>query len=155
MAKISAGLLMYRFKNKKIEFLLVHPGGPFWKNKNMGTWSIPKGGVGEGEEEFETAKREFKEETGLAVGDSFLPLTEIQQKGGKIVKAWGFEGDCDPKKITSETFEMEWPPKSGKKELFPEVDRAEFFEFEEAKEKINPAQIAFLEELLKKVKDPQ
>lgn len=138
MPKTSAGLLMYRIRERKPEFLLVHPGGPFWKNKDTGAWSIPKGQVEENEKEFETAKREFEEETGIKPAGDFRPLQAIRQKSGKIVKAWAFEGDTDPNAIKSEVTHWGWP----------EIDRAGFFKFEDAAQKINPAQVAFLEEIL-------
>ncbi len=153
MAKISAGLLMYRIKNNELEFLLVHPGGPFSKNKDLGIWSIPKGEVNDGEEELEAAKREFFEETGFKPEGQFTSLAQIKQKGGKTVKAWSFDGNCDPEKIKSATFKMEWPPRSGEEKEFPEIDKAGFFGLEEAKQKINPAQIPFLEELKEKLKN--
>ncbi len=146
MAKISAGLLMYRLKDGELEFLLAHPGGPFWKNKDLGAWTIPKGEIHDGEEPLAAAKREFEEEIGLKPEGEFLPLTAITQKGGKIVHAWAFEGDCDTTCSRSNTFKMEWPPKSGRFLTCPEVDRACFFRLTEAKQKINPAQVAFLEE---------
>lgn len=147
MPKVSAGLLMYRRENGNIEVLLIHPGGPFWKNKDLGAWSIPKGEVNNNENEFDAAKREFFEETGVKPEGNFISLNPIRQKGGKIVKAWAFEGNCDPTKIKSVTFKMEWPPKSGMEKEFPEADRAEFFELEKAKQKINQAQVQFLEGL--------
>jgi len=153
MAKVSAGLLMYRFRNGKIEFFLVHPGGPLWEKKDIGVWSIPKGIVEEGEDMFEAAKREFEEETGLKIKSSkFIPLSPIKLKSGKIVYAWAFEGECDPCTIKSNTFQMQWPPRSGQTKEFPEIDRAGWFSVEEARRKLNPAQIAFIDELLKKLK---
>lgn len=142
---------MYRHKNRRLEFLLVHPGGPLYAKKDEGVWSIPKGEVEPGNDEFSTAKREFEEETGLTPRGDFLFVGEIKQKGGKIVRAWAFEGDCDPAMIRSNTFRMEWPPHSGKIQEFPEVDRGAFFELEEAKRKINPAQVGLLLELAKLV----
>jgi predicted NUDIX family NTP pyrophosphohydrolase len=147
MSKVSAGLLMYRVRDGELEFLLAHPGGPFWKNKDAGAWTIPKGEIQNGEEAFVAARREFEEEIGLKPEGNFIELTSIRQKGGKIVHAWAFEGDCDAECITSNTYEMEWPPRSGKFQTCPEVDRACFFRMEEAKQKINPAQAALLEEL--------
>jgi len=147
MAKESAGLMMFRKRAGALEFLLVHPGGPFWKNKNAGAWTIPKGEIAEGEDALAAAKREFEEELGLKAEGSLIELKPIKQKGGKVVRAWAFEGDCDPSQIKSNTFTMEWPPRSGKMAEFPEVDRAEFFNLEQAKEKINGAQIPLLEEL--------
>lgn len=138
---------MFRRKRGRLEFLLVHPGGPLFARKDEGVWSIPKGEVDPGDDEFSTAKREFEEETGIAPRGDFLPLGEIRQKSGKLVRAWAFEGDSDPALIKSNTFSMEWPPRSGKVQEFPEVDRAAFFELEEAKRKINPAQVGLLLEL--------
>ena len=137
---------MWRIREGEAEFLLVHPGGPFWKNKDEGAWSIPKGEIEENEDGLAAAKREFKEETGFeSVGD-FCPLAPIKQKSGKIVKAWAFEGNCDPAAIKSITTKIKVPWESEKLEI-PEVDKAGFFRFEEAVEKINPAQAAFLKEL--------
>ena len=147
MARVSAGLVMYRRRDGAVEVLLVHPGGPFWKNKDEGAWSIPKGEPGEGEELLAVARREFEEELGFAPSGEFRPLPPIRQKGGKVVHAWSFEGDCDPATIRSNTFTMEWPPRSGKQATFPEVDRADFFDLPTARRKINPAQVALLDEL--------
>jgi len=147
MPKISAGLLMYRVRENELEFLLAHPGGPFWKHRDAGAWTIPKGELQAGEEPLTAAKREFEEEIGLKPEGNFHELQPITQKGGKIVHAWAFEGECDTECIHSNTFQMEWPPRSGKFTTCPEVDRARFFGMAEAKIKINPAQVAFLEEL--------
>lgn len=147
MQKVSAGLLMYRLRKGELEFLLAHPGGPFWQNRDAGAWTIPKGEIQPGEEPILAAQREFEEEIGLKPQGNFIELKPITQKGGKIVHAWAFEGECDTESIRSNTFQMEWPPHSGKFETCPEVDRAGFFRMAEAKEKINPAQMAFLEEL--------
>jgi len=151
MAKISAGLLMYRVRGSELEFLLAHPGGPFWKQRDAGAWTIPKGEIHPGEEPLSAAKREFEEEIGFKPEGNFLELQPITQKGGKIVYAWAFEGECDTSCIHSNTFQMEWPPRSGKFTTCPEVDRACFFQMTEAKQKINPAQVAFLEELRRSV----
>ena len=148
MSKESAGLLMYRLRVGALEFLLVHPGGPFFKNKDLGAWSIPKGELDPGEEPLSAAIREFHEELGLKPIGKFVPLRSITQKSGKRVHAWAFEGDCDPGAIRSNTFTLEWPPHSGRRQEFPEVDRAAFFGLEEAKQKINRAQVPFLEEVL-------
>lgn len=148
MPKVSAGLLMYRVREGELEFLLVHPGGPFWKNRDAGAWTIPKGEIQAGEEPLNTALREFEEELGSRAEGKFIELKPVTQKGGKVVHAWAVEGDLNPAHIHSNTFEMEWPPRSGKFQTFPEVDRAEFFRMAEAREKINPAQWAFLEELI-------
>src|SRR5947208_3786815 len=122
MAKESAGLLMYRQRNSKLEFLLAHPGGPFWARKDEGAWTIPKGEIGLGESPLDAARREFNEELGLEPIGEFIPLTAIKQKGGKTVHAWAFKGDCDPSAVKSNAFRMEWPPRSGKAMEFPEVD---------------------------------
>ena len=147
MAKQSAGLLMYRRRGGSLEFLLVHPGGPFWKGKDAGAWTIPKGEIQPAEAPLAAAQREFEEELGFKPQGSFIELTPIKQKGGKTVHAWTFEGDCDPAGIRSSTFAMEWPPRSGKSREFPEVDQAAFFTIEQAREKINPAQVALLGEV--------
>ena len=138
---------MYRKRSGILEFFLVHPGGPFFVKKDIGVWGIPKGEIHEGEDALATAQREFEEETGFKAEGAFLPLTPVTQKGGKIVQAWAFEGDCDPEKMKSNTFTMEWPPSSGRQQAFPEVDRAGWFGINEAKRIINPPQISFLEEL--------
>jgi predicted NUDIX family NTP pyrophosphohydrolase len=151
MPKTSAGLLLYRVRRDALEFLLVHPGGPFWKNKDAGAWTIPKGEIDDNEDPLTAAIREFEEELGFKPTGPFVELTPVKQKGGKIVHAWAFAGDCDPNVIKSNTFSMEWPPKSGKQAEFPEVDRAEFFNVEAAKTKINPGQIPLLEELQRRV----
>jgi predicted NUDIX family NTP pyrophosphohydrolase len=145
--RLSAGLLMYRRCNNRLEVLLVHPGGPFFKNKDDGAWTIPKGEPNEGEDLLTVAVREFQEETGLTPQPPYQPLDPIRQKAGKLVHAWAFEGDCDPSAIVSNAFTIEYPPRSGKFRTFPEVDRAEFFDLETARLKINPAQIAFLDQL--------
>ena len=152
MAKISAGLLMYRLRAGHLEVLLAHPGGPFWTNKDEGAWTIPKGVVEEGEDQFATAKREFEEELGTKPNaQEFLPLGEVRQRGGKTVVAWAFEGDLDPATIQSNTFKAEWPPRSGQWRSFPEVDRAAFFSVGEARTKINQAQAEFLLRLEERV----
>jgi predicted NUDIX family NTP pyrophosphohydrolase len=143
--KESAGILMYRLRNSTIEVFLVHPGGPFWAKKDLGAWSIPKGEFEEGEDRFSAAKREFQEETGCLPEGNFIALTPRKQPGGKVVHAWAVRSDCDAKAIVSNTFSMEWPP--GKRQEFPEVDRAEWFTMEVAKEKILKGQVGFLEEL--------
>jgi predicted NUDIX family NTP pyrophosphohydrolase len=150
MPKVSAGLLMFRMRDGELEYLLAHPGGPFWKDRDTGAWTIPKGEIQSGEEPLAAAQREFEEEVGLKPRGKFMELTPIRQRSGKLVHAWAFEGDCDPSCIESNVFKMEWPPNSGRFEDCPEVDRARFFRMEEAKRKINPAQVAFLEELRRK-----
>ena len=148
MAKRSAGLLLYRKRGEGIEVLLVHPGGPFWADRDAGSWSVPKGEVEIGEEALAVARREFEEETGHSppAGDP-IDLGEIRQASGKVVHAWAVEGDLDPARVTSNTFMMEWPPRSGRQQEFPEVDRAQWFGLDEARERINPAQAAFLDRL--------
>ena len=148
--KVSAGLLMYRrAANGELEFLIAHPGGPIFARKDTGAWTIPKGLVDAGEEPLATAQREFEEETGFGVGDvEFVALGSVRQKSGKVVHAWAFEGDCDPAALSSNTFEMQWPPRSGRWQSFPEVDRAMFASAEVAKQKLNPAQAAFIDRAL-------
>jgi predicted NUDIX family NTP pyrophosphohydrolase len=145
--KNSFGILMYRRRNSSFEVLLVHPGGPFWAKKDAGAWSIPKGELAEREDPLDAAKREFQEETGCSVNGDFIALTPVKQPGGKIVCAWAVEGDCDAESIKSNTFLIEWPPRSGKSREFPEVDRAAWFSLEVAKEKISKGQIGLLEQL--------
>lgn len=145
----SAGLMMVRRRGGALEVLLVHPGGPFWARRDEGAWTIPKGEIdrSKGEEPLTTARREFTEETGLVAEGPFLALAPVQQKGGKVVHAWAFVGDCDPAKLVSNLFSMEWPPRSGKFAEFPEVDRAAWFSLAQARVKLNPAQVAWLAEL--------
>ena len=147
MPKISAGILMYRYQNGMLQVLIVHPGGPFWASKDLGAWSIPKGLIDPGEDPCETAQREFREETGCIVQNHFIPLSPVKMKSGKMVHAWAVEGDCDPSAIKSNTFTMEWPPGSGRQQEFPEVDKAAWFEVEDAKKKINQGQVGLLDEL--------
>jgi predicted NUDIX family NTP pyrophosphohydrolase len=147
----SAGILLYRHYNKQLQVLLVHPGGPFWKNKDDGAWTIPKGEFTD-EEPLEAAKREFFEETGMKAAGKFTPLAAVKQKSGKWIYAWALEGDIDPTTIQSNTFEIEWPLKSGKKQSFPEVDKAAWYTIPNAMQKINPAQAAILNELEQKLK---
>ena len=149
--KTSAGLILYRRREGTLQVFLVHPGGPFWKDKEDGAWTIPKGGVQEGEDFLTAAKREFQEETGLTPKEPYLSLHPIRQRSGKIVHAWAFESDCEPGQVQSNPFTMEWPPHSGRMCEFPEIDRAAFWSLEQAKRKINPAQIALLEELQGKI----
>lgn len=147
MPKQSAGILLYRNKTTQLQVFLVHPGGPFFKNKDEGVWSIPKGEFLDDEDALVAAKREFLEETGQSVDGKFAQLSPVQLKSGKIIHAWAVEGDIDHEVVVSNHFEMEWPPKSGKMQSFPEVDRAEWFETSEAKIKLNPAQVKLVEEL--------
>jgi len=147
MKKQSAGVLLFRIKHKKLEVFLVHPGGPFWKNKDVGVWTIPKGEFEEGEAALDAAVREFKEETGHELSGPFHALMPVRQKGGKTVLAWASEGDLDPATIVSNTFEIEWPPKSGRMASFPEVNKGAWFDMETAVQVINAAQAALLQEL--------
>ncbi len=145
--KQSAGILLYRKKNEVMEFFLVHPGGPFFAKKHEGWWTIPKGELNDGEAPLDAAVREFGEETGYAPQPPFTELQPITQKGGKKVFCWAAEGNLNPDTITCNTFEMEWPPKSGRKASYPEVDKAGWFTMEGAKTLINDRQAAFLDEL--------
>jgi predicted NUDIX family NTP pyrophosphohydrolase len=147
--KYSAGLLMYRRIGDSVEVFLVHPGGPFFKKKEAGYWSIPKGLVDEDEADLDAARREFEEETSIPViaGQEFLELGEIRQKGGKRVRAWAFEGEADVEKIRSNSFEMEWPPRSGRRQSFPEIDRGAWFDIKTARTMIIEAQRSFLDRL--------
>lgn len=147
MAKKSAGLLMYRVRDGRLEVLLVHPGGPYWTRKDAGAWFIPKGEVDAGEDEAAAAIREFTEETGLTPHGPFVMLGAVRHKSGKTVTAWAFEGDCDPAALTSNTFSMEWPPRSGKQREFPEIDRAEFLDVKAAKQKMHVAEFEFITRL--------
>jgi len=146
--KKSAGILLYRKPGSKLEVLLVHPGGPFWKNKDEAAWSLPKGEFNDGENALEAARREFEEETGFTCNGNFLELSPLRQKSGKIVYAWALEKDVDISKIKSNEFEMEWPPKSGKQQRFPEIDKAQWFTTTEAKQKINAGQAKFIDNLI-------
>jgi predicted NUDIX family NTP pyrophosphohydrolase len=146
--KRSAGVLAYRFTHE-LQVFLVHPGGPFFKNKDAGTWTIPKGEILEDEEPLAAAQREFREETGFSVSGDFKELTPIKQKGGKVVLAWAIEKDFDETKVVSNTFQIEWPPKSSKMQTFPEVDKAGWFSIDKAKEKVNPAQVDFIDEIFR------
>jgi predicted NUDIX family NTP pyrophosphohydrolase len=149
MAKQSAGILMYRRDNDGIRVLLVHPGGPFWAKKDFGAWSIPKGEYGPGDDPLEAARRELAEETGITACGDLLSLGEVVQKGGKRVTAWAVAGEFDPARLQCSTFELEWPPRSGRKRSFPEVDRAEWFTLEEARRRILSGQAPFLDRLAK------
>lgn len=152
MAKLSAGLLLFRRVNRDLEIFLVHPGGPFWAKKDEGAWSLPKGEYSEGENPLLAAKREFQEETSLSVDGDFIPLGELRQPGGKIVSAWALENDVDPGLLKSNTFSMEWPPKSGKIREFPEVDRAGWFTVSEARAKLLKGQVSFIDRLSEKLR---
>lgn len=148
MKKLSAGLLMFR-KREEVEFLLVHPGGPFWAKKDLGAWSIPKGEYEDGADPLATAFREFEEEIGLRPQpeSELIPLGEVRQAGGKVVTAWAFEGNCDETAIRSNTFSIEWPKGSGRMREYPEIDRAGWFRIAEAREKILQGQVGFLDKL--------
>jgi predicted NUDIX family NTP pyrophosphohydrolase len=148
MAKQSAGLLLFREGSDHLEVLLVHPGGPFWAKKDDGAWSIPKGEFTDGENPVAAARREFEEELGAAVDGELIPLDALKQSGGKVVHAWAVRGDFDPSNLKSNTFSMEWPPRSGRQREFPEVDRAEWFEVETARTKILKGQAPFLDQIL-------
>jgi predicted NUDIX family NTP pyrophosphohydrolase len=145
--KKTAGLLLYRIRDSVVEVFLVHPGGPFWAKKDEGAWSIPKGEFADDEQPLSAAKREFQEETGFSMEGNFMALAPLKQRSGKLVYAWALEGDCDAGAIKSNLFSMEWPPRSGNRKEYPEVDRASWFTLESAKRKIVPGQIGFLEEL--------
>ena len=143
---------MYRRRGQDLEVLLVHPGGPLWAGKDAGAWTIPKGEFTD-EAPLAAARREFAEETGLDLAGPFQALTPIRQRSGKLVHAWACPGDCDPTRLRSNTFEIEWPPRSGKRASFPEVDHAAFFSLAAARLKINPAQVALLDELARVLGD--
>lgn len=147
MSRISAGIVMYRLCVDELQVLLVHPGGPYFVNKDDGSWSIPKGEAEPDEDLLTCAKRELAEETGVDLDGPFIPLKPVKQKGGKTVHAWACQGDCDPTTIASNMFTMEWPPRSGRQKEFPEIDRANFFNLADAKSKINAAQRALIDEL--------
>jgi predicted NUDIX family NTP pyrophosphohydrolase len=142
---------MYRRRGSQLEAFLVHPGGPLWARRDLGAWTIPKGLYLDDEEPLEAAKREFKEETGFTPQGEFIELGELKQPSGKIVTAWAFEGDCDPRKLTSNTFTMEWPPCSGRQIEAPEIDRGGWFSLKDARSRLLPGQVAFLDRLLERV----
>jgi predicted NUDIX family NTP pyrophosphohydrolase len=143
----SAGVLAFRRKHGNIEVLLVHPGGPFWRNKDLGVWSIPKGEYGPGEDPEVVARKEFREELGVEMTGELLPLDDVRQRGGKIVKVFAVETDIDIQHVQSNMFEIEWPPRSGRRQAFPEVDRAEWFDLTSARDKMNEAQRTLLDQL--------
>lgn len=151
MPQQSAGIVLYRIQNNNIEIFLVHPGGPYWSKKDEGAWSIPKGEFDGDEEPLAAAKREFQEETGIEISGEFIRLNPVKQKGGKMVYAWAVEGDVDPGKIKSNSFEIEWPPRSGKMKSFLEIDKAAWFHLIDAKKKIIEAQFALITELESKI----
>lgn len=151
MAKRSAGLLMYRHRGGALELFLVHPGGPYFRRKDAGIWSIPKGEYTREEDAFDAARREFHEETGFRADGEFLPLGDIRQRGGKRVTAWAFEGDGDAASIRSNSYQIEWPPRSGRQREFPEVDRAGWFSPEEARRRIIPSQAELIDRLMEQL----
>lgn len=146
-AAVSAGILLFRTTSHGIEVLLVHPGGPFWRSKDAGAWMIPKGQVEPGEQPVEAALREFEEETGTRLFAVPFPLAQVRQSGGKIVEAFAVEGDLDPAAIRSIEFAMEWPPRSGQHQMFPEIDRAEWMSLEQARARMLPSQLPLLDAL--------
>jgi predicted NUDIX family NTP pyrophosphohydrolase len=152
MAKVSAGLLMYRKSAGEVEVFLVHPGGPIWKSRDEAAWDIPKGEAEEGEDFLKAAKREFKEETSFDSHPEYLYLGEVKQSNGKVIHIWAFEGDVDPKELKSNSTFITWPPKSGKRLEIPEVDKGEFFSIDEAKKKIFSYQLPIIEEFERKSK---
>jgi len=147
MARKSAGILFYRIQDQTPEFLLVHPGGPFWVKKDTGAWSLPKGEFTGSEEPLTAALREVREELGVSVSGDFIPLTPLKQKNGKVIFAWALEHEIDPAAIRSNTVELIWPPGSASKKQFPEVDKAAWFDIDDARQKINPGQFGFIKEL--------
>ena len=149
MSKKSAGLLLFRQRPEGAEVLLVHPGGPFWARKDEGAWSIPKGEFGEEEDPLAAAMREFEEETGARPAGEFVPLEPLKQPGGKLIFAWALGSDFDPASLKSNTFSMEWPPRSGRRQEFTEVDRAAWFGVESARRKILKGQAGFLDQLIR------
>jgi predicted NUDIX family NTP pyrophosphohydrolase len=150
MARQSAGIVLYRFAGEEPQVLLVHPGGPFWRNRDAGAWSIPKGEYAADEDPLAVAKREFEEELGMpAPSGEYVRLGEVRQRGGKTVIAFAIQGDFDPRQLESNRFEIEWPPKSGRRALFPEVDKAEWFALAEARTRIIGGQLPFIDSLVK------
>ena len=151
--KKSAGILLYRFHNNLAEVLLVHPGGPFWAKKDFGAWSIPKGEFGGAEDPLDAAKRELEEETSIKADGNFIELTPVKQKSGKLVYAWALQKDIDPAAIKSNSFELDWPPRSGIKKSFPEIDKAAWFTMDEARNKIMGGQAPLIDELEAKLNE--
>jgi predicted NUDIX family NTP pyrophosphohydrolase len=150
MARQSAGIVLYRFAGEEPQVLLVHPGGPFWRNRDAGAWSIPKGEYAADEDPLAVAKREFEEELGMpAPSGEYVRLGEVRQRGGKTVTAFAIQGDFDPRQLESNRFEIEWPPKSGRRALFPEVDRAEWFSLAEARTRIIDGQLPLIDSLVR------
>jgi predicted NUDIX family NTP pyrophosphohydrolase len=147
MAKTSAGLLMYRVERGVLEVLLVHPGGPFWAKTDLGAWFVPKGEIEPGESELAAAEREFEEETGIRPVGPYIPLGSVKHRSGKTVLAWAFRGTCDPAAVVSNTFTMEWPPRSGQQQEFPEVDGAAFLTIADARVKMHAQELDFLPRL--------
>jgi predicted NUDIX family NTP pyrophosphohydrolase len=153
MAKSSAGLLLFRIESRRLHVLLVHPGGPFWQRRDDGAWSIPKGEFEPGEDALQAARREFEEEMGFAPpGGDAIELEAVRQTSGKVVQSWAIEGGCDIASVKSNTFSMEWPPRSGRMQSFPEIDRAAWFTLEAARSKILKGQAPLLEQLAEKVR---
>jgi len=148
MTQRSAGILLYRQQDQNLHVLLVHPGGPFWMDKDIGAWSIPKGLYAASENPLHAAKREFQEETGFAVDGDFLDLGELKQPSGKVIHTWALTADIDVSKLASNTIELEWPPHSGQTQEFPEVDKGVWFDMAEARKKIIPGQLEFLDRLI-------
>jgi predicted NUDIX family NTP pyrophosphohydrolase len=152
--RVSAGLLLYRRGAGVLEVFLVHPGGPFWMKKDLGAWSIPKGEFAPDDDALEAARRELREETGFEVEGPFTALAPVKQPGGKVVHAWAVEADVDPARLASNTFTIEWPPKSGRQQAFPEIDRAAWFPIEEARRRILRGQTALLDNLVLVTRNP-
>ena len=150
-AKVSAGILLYRLSTNGLEVFLVHPGGPFWAKRDLGSWSVPKGEIDGDEDLLEAAKREFHEETGARLEGDFVELAALRQPSGKVVHVWAVEGEIDASSIASNTFSIEWPPQSGETREFPEVDRAEWFTLAEARDKLLPGQRPLLDQLVQRV----